>query len=388
MNFVFISPNFPANYENFVLQLRLKGFRVLGIGESPFHELSPILKENLIYYYEVGNLEDYEQVYKAMAYLVYQYGRIDFLESHNEHWLELDAQLRTDFNIPGVNERTIASIRSKLEMKKVFQKAKVPVARGRKVVSKRNVLNFIKEVGYPIIIKPDRGVGAAQTFKIKNQAEVDRFFKHRDEQVYLMEEFIDANIVTFDGLVDLDGQIAYYSSIVYNAPLLNVLEDKNEVYFYTQRELSRSFVKLAQRAVDAFPLKGRFFHMELFDLGNDQYTVLEINCRPIGGYGLDVMNFANDLDLYEEYAHIMKKQPFSKVVSYPYYCGYVARRNHLAYRYTLDEIAHRYPMAIVQVYGVPKVMSELMGDVAILIRHHDLKVLQDLIAHLLLLKTD
>ena len=28
------------------------------------------------------------------------FGRIDWLESNNEYWLERDARLRTDFNIP------------------------------------------------------------------------------------------------------------------------------------------------------------------------------------------------------------------------------------------------------------------------------------------------
>ena len=34
-----------------------------------------------------------------MAFLIYKHGRIDWLESNNEYWLERDARLRTDFNI-------------------------------------------------------------------------------------------------------------------------------------------------------------------------------------------------------------------------------------------------------------------------------------------------
>lgn len=388
MNFVFVSPNFPFNYEHFVIQLRLQGFRVLGIGETPFHHLSPSLKSNLAYYYHVPSLNDYEAVYKGLAYFVYQYGRIDFLESHNEHWMELDARLRSDFNIFGLNQQTIPSIRSKLEMKKTFKKAKVPVAKGRQVRSLRNVLAFVKEVGYPIIIKPDRGVGASHTYKMTNKQDVEAFFSHKDDQVYLMEAFIDANIVTFDGLVDLDGNIVYYSSLVYNAPLLEIITDEKEVYFYAQRHLSDNFVQLGQRAVNAFNLKGRFFHMELFDLGNDQYIALELNCRPVGGYGLDVMNFANDIDLYQEYARIMARQPFSTEVDYPYFCGYVARRHTQHYQYSLDDISQRFPMAIVQVSPVPYVMSQLMGDMAIIVRHHDRETLLDITSQILALKTD
>ena len=34
-----------------------------------------------------------------MAFFAFKYGRIDWLESNNEYWLEKDARLRTDFNI-------------------------------------------------------------------------------------------------------------------------------------------------------------------------------------------------------------------------------------------------------------------------------------------------
>ena len=72
---------------------------MLGIGDSPYDALSYDLKISLTEYYRVGSLEDYDQVYRAVAFFAFKYGRIDFLESNNEYWLESDARLRTDFNI-------------------------------------------------------------------------------------------------------------------------------------------------------------------------------------------------------------------------------------------------------------------------------------------------
>lgn len=34
-NFIFISPGFPGNYENFCMALRADGVNVLGIGDAP-----------------------------------------------------------------------------------------------------------------------------------------------------------------------------------------------------------------------------------------------------------------------------------------------------------------------------------------------------------------
>ena len=99
MNFIFISPHFPYTYWQFCDRLRRNGVNVLGIGDAPYDSLSWELKNSLTEYYKVDNLEDYDQVYRAVAYFAFRYGKIDWIESNNEYWLEQDAQLRTDFNI-------------------------------------------------------------------------------------------------------------------------------------------------------------------------------------------------------------------------------------------------------------------------------------------------
>ena len=96
MNFVFISPNFPQTYWNFCDRLRRRGVNVLGIGDAPYESLSPELKASLTEYCHVHSMEDYDQPFRAVAWLTHKYGKIDWLESNNEYWLELDARLRTD----------------------------------------------------------------------------------------------------------------------------------------------------------------------------------------------------------------------------------------------------------------------------------------------------
>ena len=90
-NFIFISPNFPTNYWQFCRELKNDGMNVLGIGDQPYDELKPELKDSLNEYYKVGSLENYDEVYRAVAFFIFKYGRIDWLESNNEYWLERDA---------------------------------------------------------------------------------------------------------------------------------------------------------------------------------------------------------------------------------------------------------------------------------------------------------
>ncbi|MDE7083618.1 MAG: carbamoylphosphate synthase large subunit, partial [Clostridia bacterium] len=168
-NFVFISPNFPENYWRFCRELKNNGFNVLGIGDSEYFELSNELRASLTEYYKVSSLENYDDVYRAVAFFSFRYGKIDWLESNNEYWLEQDARLRTDFNITsGFKTEDITKVKFKSEMKPFYKKAGVKVARYCIADDEKTCKKFIASVGYPVIVNPDNGVGANDTHKIAN----------------------------------------------------------------------------------------------------------------------------------------------------------------------------------------------------------------------------
>ena len=83
MNFIFISPQFPHTYWSFCDRLHRNGVNVLGIGDSPYDSLEPALERALTEYYRVDSLEDYNQVFRAVAFFSFKYGKIDWLESNN-----------------------------------------------------------------------------------------------------------------------------------------------------------------------------------------------------------------------------------------------------------------------------------------------------------------
>ena len=150
-NFIFISPNFPTNYWQFCRELKNNGMNVLGIGDQPYDELKPELKDSLNEYYKVGSLENYEEVYRAVAFFTFKYGRIDWLESNNEYWLERDAALRTDFHITsGFQTSDMPRIKYKSKMKEYYQKAGIATARYHMVDDLAGCKKFVEEVGYPV----------------------------------------------------------------------------------------------------------------------------------------------------------------------------------------------------------------------------------------------
>jgi hypothetical protein len=98
-----------------------------------------------------------------LGYFTHRYGKIDRIDSQNEYWLETEAKLRTDFNIPGIKIEQTNQVKRKSLMKEVFVNHKILVAKGR---SSTRLLKhkFLDEVD-AVVAKPDIGVGAAKLIK-------------------------------------------------------------------------------------------------------------------------------------------------------------------------------------------------------------------------------
>ena len=213
MNFIFVSPHFPKTYWNFCDRLHRNGVNVLGIGDAPFDEIPWELKQCLTEYYRVNDLGNYDEMLRAVAYFTFHYGKIDWIESNNEYWLEMDAQLRTDFNInTGAKNDFIERIKYKSKMKESYIAAGVPVARHHIVSTLAEARAFIKEVGYPVIVKPDNGCGAEATYKLHNFTELKEFYAEPHNVRYIMEEYINGTIVSFDGVADSHCVPLFYTS--------------------------------------------------------------------------------------------------------------------------------------------------------------------------------
>ena len=194
MNFVFVSPQFPKTYWNFCDRLKHNGVNVLGIGDSGYDEIPDELKECLTEYYRVDNMENYDEMLRAMGFFTFKYGKIDWVESNNEYWLEQDARLRTDFNITtGIKSAEIEKFKRKSVMKTYYQKAGIPTARWCVTADVTEAQAFAKTVGWPVIAKPDNGVGANGTHKFKNKTELNKFFQQEGPNAanYILEEFVD-----------------------------------------------------------------------------------------------------------------------------------------------------------------------------------------------------
>ena len=372
MNFIFISPNFPDIYSHFVKALKERGITVLGIGDTPYNQLNNELKENLTEYCFCSNLANLDWMKNTVSYLKNKYGPIDYLESNNEFWLENDAELREYANVlNGLRPKDMEVIKYKSKMKANFIKAGVKVARYILVDTLENSEKFIEEVGYPVFAKPDNGVGASATYKISNHDELVNFHNSKPNVVYIMEEFLNGYITSFDGIANDESEVTLVFNETFPTPIAEVVHTGSDVYYYANMDMPKSFREMGERVIKAFGIKKRCFHIEFFCLLEDKkglgkkgdIIALEVNMRSPGGNTPDLLCIAFNNSYYEVYADVIAYDKTSKKLDDRHYIAIaVSRRNRFVYKYNDDQIKWDYKEHIVTYGTYSPAIAPAMGD--------------------------
>ena len=110
MEFLYLSPEFPPNFANFIFQLENCGANVWAMGEADFYDMPAPLR-NAIRYYVRCDLRSMAAVESALEELLSAKTAMgtpkhfDVVESHNEIWLGLEAHINERFAIAGSNDR-------------------------------------------------------------------------------------------------------------------------------------------------------------------------------------------------------------------------------------------------------------------------------------------
>lgn len=372
-NVIFLSPNFPTNYWQFCRELKNNGMNVLGIGDAPYEELMGELKGSLTEYFKVDSLEDYEAVYRAVGYFIFKYGRIDWLESNNEYWLERDARLRTDFHITsGFQVEDMPRIKYKSGMKEYYQKAGIPTARYHMVDSEKGCLAFVKKVGWPVVVKPDNGVGASHTYKLSGLTDLREFMENKrlEGVEYIMEEFIHAEVNSYDAIIDSKGEPIFETGNVTPMSIMDIVNENDNSIYYIVKDLPDDTRKAGRATVKSFGVKSRFVHFEFFRLTQDQkgmgkkgdVVALEVNMRPCGGFSPDMMNFANSTNVYKIWADMIAFDRSTLATGEHAFCAFAGRRDGKPFVYSHEEILEKYGEQMRMVERIPDVLSGAMGN--------------------------
>jgi len=371
MNVVYISPNFPPTYYNFCTALQKAGATVLGVGDADYEELRPELQAALADYYRVPVMTDYDAMLRACGFFTHKYGKIDRIESHTEFWLGVDARLREDFNVFGQRPCDLEVNRHKMGMKQRFLEAGIPCAQGILAEDSESIQRFVEEYGYPIVFKPDQGVGAAGTFKVSDDGQLADILPGLP-QGYMVERALSGDLVSFDGLTNRAGEIVFWTAHHFSGGIMETVNERRHLHYYSLRDIPPKLEELGRKTVSAFEVRERFFHIEFFRKDESNYHALEINVRPPGGFSLDMMNYACDIDLFRWWADLVSGVSRNFNFERKYHVAHASRRYGIQYRLHHEELLTVLGPIVVVHTPIPEALSDAMGNEMYLLRSPEL----------------
>ena len=314
---------------------------------------------------------------RALGFFIHRHGRIARLDSLNEHWLETEARLRSDFNIKGINNNTIGPIKRKSLMKSRFLGAGLSAARGKVCKTPAQLRRFVEEVGLPVVAKPDVGVGAARTYKLETEADVAHYLTDKPATDYIVEEFVRGELITYDGLTGRGGEIVFDSTFHYSTGVMEAVNQSLDLWYWIPRAIPADVQEVGRAMARAFDLRERPFHFEMFRTAEGRLIPLEVNMRPPGGWTVDMFNYANDFDLYREWANVVVNGRFDAIITRPYNVVYASRRDFRNYAMSHEEVTREFAHLIVKEARMERVIATAMGDYGYVMRHPDAEPLMD-----------
>ncbi|MEZ4449829.1 MAG: hypothetical protein R3B09_10160, partial [Nannocystaceae bacterium] len=227
MHVLFVAPEFPHYQKQFVRALATVGARVTGIGEADVNYLPNDLKGWLDGYEQVRSVCDEESVLAAVR-RVQRREWVDRLEATIESHILPVARVREASGIPGLSVRTAILCRDKPEMKEFLRAAGIPCARSTAIDSVADAQQFIREVGYPVILKPRAAAGASGTWRADDDAGLARALA--DLQVdqgrsAAIEEFIEGHEGFYDTM-SIGGEVAHEFISHYYPNVLDAMRNR------------------------------------------------------------------------------------------------------------------------------------------------------------------
>lgn len=330
MDVVFLSPGYPPEMAHYTRGLAEVGARVYGVGDSHPSALPKMARDALHDYLQVPRILDEGDVLARVR--EWMKGRnIDRIEAQWEPLVILAAHLREAFDVPGMTVDTVLGFRDKQLMKERVAAAGLRVPHSRRVRAGAEARAAAEEIGYPLIVKPIAGAGSADTYRVDDDADLERVLgltRHVPE--VSVEEFVEGDEFTYD-TVCIDGRPAFENVAQYlPRPLDARTNEWISPIIVTVRDLQQAKIQkgiaLGHGVLDALGMGTGFTHMEWYLKANGEVVFGEIGCRPGGAHLVDQMNFTCDIDLFREWARAVCWKTFEAPTERKYNCAIIFKR--------------------------------------------------------------
>jgi hypothetical protein len=320
---VFIAPRFLENTNRYVRAFAaLDGVTLSLVSADPEEAIPAPLRARVAGHYRVTDCLDGAQLTQAVRAIARSVGPVDRLAGVLEQLQMAMAEVRDALGIEGLNSAVARNFRDKDRMKDVLRAAGVPVARSALARSPTEVRAFVDRVGFPVIVKPQAGLGSRATHRVEGEPDLAALPPPSPEQPLQVEEFVRAREHTCE-TVTVRGVPVWRSGTRYFPSPLEVLETSWIQYavLLPREEDDPTWTRF--HPINAQALAALFgdqastaagtalTHMEWFLREDGTSLVNEVGARPPGVHIMPLMGLAHETDLFDDWARLMALDTFT-----------------------------------------------------------------------------
>ncbi|RAX02638.1 MULTISPECIES: ATP-grasp domain-containing protein [unclassified Photorhabdus] len=201
------------------------------------------------------------------------------------------AYIRDKWGLSGASVEAIEAYRDKGVMKKILERNNVSIPKFSLIKNALDVIKFIEENDYPVILKPRTSKRARGISILKNDNDLHNSLyiglkKNSEELINMMvEEFVDSPMYHVDGVV-LNNQIRFIWPSLYVSNCMD-FQDGNYIsscLLLPEDKLFDRIIKYVRKCIGALPSPVNFaFHAEVFLCSDGSFKLCEIAARAGGG---------------------------------------------------------------------------------------------------------
>lgn len=366
---------------------KLEGVRLLGIFQEPPRGDDARLFAHVA---TVRDGTDAQQLCDAARGLRAKFGEIHRLLGILEAIQVQLGEVRKVLGIHGPGPEVADLFRDKARMKDELRRHGLPCARHRLLTGWDDAVDFVKQVGFPLVLKPPAGMGCKATWRVNDMDQLRGALgalHPSREHPALAEEFLRGREYSFE-TITIDGVVRFTSFTRYFPTPLEVTETPwiQWVVVLPRHVEGPEFDdarELGLRAVKALGLDTGFTHMEWFRRDDGSLAIGEIAARPPGANIVLANGYAHDADFYRAWARAVVDGAWDGPYERKYSVGVAFLRGVGTGRVSavtgVDEaqrrIGHLVVKAKLPVVGAPRADS-YEGDGYVVVRDPDTEVVK------------
>lgn len=209
------------------------------------------------------------------------------------------ARLREALGVPGQTWASAVAFRDKVTMKNLLAANGVRVPAFASIRCATDLLGFIAERGYPVIVKPVRRSGSVDSHVLRAEDDLTSLLEVPLSSEMEVEEYVAGDVYAIDGFVTDDVVVGAFPAAYVNDCLSYTRGMYHGMFLLSQdHRLRARLVALARRVLASLPAPASYaFHIEVFHASSGELVVCEAASRTAGGRANALIHYATGIDM-------------------------------------------------------------------------------------------